>query len=277
MLKHIVGTFLALFLISQAAVAATPLVEQVYSPSVQLRQGNSKGSGTVIYSFGKTYVLTNFHVVSSISTKNDNDTLKTLLFENIDVSSFKYENIDNIDVKSFRGKVVMFNKKMDLALVEVVGAVALPVARLDFNVHPDLGDRVFAIGSGLGHTPFVTEGLLSQTELIDGYPYYHTTSPIIPGNSGGGLYMKCGDDLARFCLIGVPSRVLTLEKGRIPITHMGFAIRLATIAKFLIHSDFEFIINAELTRKIEQADPQDDTADVEDTDDDSGEEESKEG
>jgi S1-C subfamily serine protease len=245
MLKRI-AFFLSLLFISPT-FAASQLVNDTYSPTVKIKQGKSNGSGTVIFSFGRTYVLTNFHVVSTVSAKDDKTT-DVLPFEKIDVITYKYENIDNIEETTFQGKVVLFNRKMDLALVEVVGAIGLPVARIDFKMRPDIGENVFAVGSGLGHTPFMTDGLLSRTKPNDGYPYYLSTSPIVPGNSGGGLYMKCGDNLSRFCLIGVPSRVLMIDKG-VPIPHMGFSVRLQTVAKFLLDSNYEFIINPWLVNK----------------------------
>jgi S1-C subfamily serine protease len=247
MLKNIiVATVLGLYFISQAAFAATPVVEDAYSPTVQIHIGKGHGSGTIIYSKNKrTFILTNAHVAENHVAANK---AGTFFFLDITIDTFKYESLESITKTQFLANVVLMNKKMDLALLEI-DAEDLPVARLDLTLRPELGENVFAIGGGFSHTPFLTAGFLNQSEDIDGYPYYLSTAPTIPGNSGGGLYMNCGENLARFCLIGVPARIFSVEEGRVPIPHMGFTIKITTLAKFLEKTNYEFIFKGEPVEK----------------------------
>ncbi len=71
----------------------------------------------------------------------------------------------------------------DVALVRVA-VEGRPLCRLEVGP-PAVGSRVYAIGAPRGYAFSLSDGLVSQTPLVDGYQQYQVSCPISPGNSGG--------------------------------------------------------------------------------------------
>lgn len=74
---------------------------------------------------------------------------------------------------------------LDVALLKVPG-YELPVIETRADV-PAVGERVVAIGSPLGLSRTVTEGIVSATRMVNGHQLVQISAAISPGSSGGAV------------------------------------------------------------------------------------------
>jgi serine protease Do len=186
------------------------------NPTVRIEAGEGRGSGTVI---AKRYVLTNHHVVDGSS----DITIRGWLTEGARVLPLVYA-----------GNVVAADAALDLAVVEIVRETwAGPVAKLApaaMAVHA--GEEVFVAGAALGKRPHLTHGLLSlERDTLLGQPHLVTSAPVVPGNSGGSLWVKRD---GRYVMIGVPRAVATV--GLSLVTTHNYAVPIASVHAFLAAS-----------------------------------------
>jgi S1-C subfamily serine protease len=175
--------------------------------------GEGRGSGTVI---SKRHVLTNRHVVEG----KTEITIRGWLTEGARVLPLIYA-----------GKVVADDAALDLALVEIVGETwAGPAARLAPAAMPvQAGEDVFVAGAALGKRPHLTRGLLSlESDTLLDQPHIVTSAPIVPGNSGGSLWVRRG---RHYVMIGVPRAVATVGFSLVPAHN--YAIPMARVRAFL--------------------------------------------
>ena len=137
-------------------------------PAPEIRKGKALGSGFIFDDKG--HVLTNAHVV-----------------EGADKVRVKLS-----DEREFDAKVKGRDERLDVAVLELVGAKDLPYATLGSSNALQVGEPLVAIGNpfGLGNT--VTSGILSaKGRAIGAGPYddfLQTDASINPGNSGGPLF-----------------------------------------------------------------------------------------
>jgi serine protease Do len=93
-------------------------------------------------------------------------------------------------------RIVGLDPVLDLALLRVESAAALPSARLGDSSAVRVGDEVVAIGNPIGLDQTMTRGIVSGlNRLLPGIsdePMIQTDAPINPGNSGGPLVDRCG-------------------------------------------------------------------------------------
>jgi serine protease Do len=138
------------------------------APAPEIRKGKALGSGFLFDDKG--HVLTNAHVV-----------------EGADKVRVKLS-----DEREFDAKVKGRDERLDVAVLEVIGAKDLPYATLGSSGALQVGEPLVAIGNpfGLGNT--VTAGILSaKGRAIGAGPYddfLQTDASINPGNSGGPLF-----------------------------------------------------------------------------------------
>ena len=150
------------------------------------------GSGFLVDSVG--HVVTNAHVVE------DADSVRVKL----------------ADDREFEAKVKGRDTRLDLAVLELVGARDLPVVSLGSSERLRVGEYVVAIGNpfGLGNT--VTMGIVSaKSRAIGAGPYddfIQTDASINPGNSGGPLFDLRGQ------VVGINTAINPNGRG------IGFAI-----------------------------------------------------
>ena len=137
--------------------------------------GGTAGSG-VIYKIrgGKTYVMTNFHVVGAYETAKVRFT----------------EFGDKIT-----GKVLGYDEYHDISLVEVDGNFGKK--SVESSKSPQVGEDVLAVGNSLGYGMAAFDGIISKADRMLKYkdkavPVYAVTAPINEGMSGGGLFMLDG-------------------------------------------------------------------------------------
>lgn len=180
----------------------------VVTIEVRSDQGAGVGSGAVIDSAG--YVLTNEHVVTLGGAVSQGAQI-TVVFN---------------DGQRAEAKLVGSDPKMDLAVVKVDVDVST-VIQLGKSADLAVGDTVIAIGSPLGETDTVTEGIVSALNrpIVAGgedgqpaaYDAIQTDAAINHGNSGGPLVDSTGS------LVGINTSIISTsaEGGSIGL---GYAI-----------------------------------------------------
>jgi serine protease Do len=167
----------------------------------QIYRQKALGSGFLVDGAG--HVVTNAHVV---------------------------ENADSVRVKladdrEFDAKVKGRDPRLDLAVLELVGARDLPAASLGSSEELRVGEYVVAIGNpfGLGNT--VTMGIVSaKSRSIGAGPYddfVQTDASINPGNSGGPLFNLRGQ------VVGINTAINPQGRG------IGFAIPVDALKDIL--------------------------------------------
>lgn len=132
-----------------------------------------QGSGVVI---GSDEILTNFHVITGASSAQ-----ATLL---------DGSQVDIVGIE-------VYNEDHDLAILKT--KKPLGIEPVDIGYGAGKGDHVTAIGSPLGVTNTVSDGLISNIVNEDGTLYYQISVPIDHGSSGGALF----DDYGQ--LVGITS------------------------------------------------------------------------
>jgi serine protease Do len=158
----------------------------------QVYRQKALGSGFLVDGGG--HVVTNAHVVE------DADSVRVKL----------------ADDREFDAKVKGRDTRLDLAVLELVGAHDLPAVSLGSSEQLRVGEYVVAIGNpfGLGNT--VTMGIVSaKSRAIGAGPYddfVQTDASINPGNSGGPLFNLRGQ------VVGINTAINPQGKG------IGFAI-----------------------------------------------------
>lgn len=179
----------------------TQVVKRVEPSVVTVRTQNGLGSGIV---YRKRVILTDQHVVAA--QEGSPQTVSRV-------------QISLADGTTLPGKVIGSDFSTDLAVVRVDRDLAPLTFRTSL---PLQGETVLAIGSPLGFSSSVTEGIVSalgrdlpssQTTppLVD---LIQTDAPISPGNSGGALVDQCGH------VVGVNEAYIPPSSGAVSL---GFA------------------------------------------------------
>jgi S1-C subfamily serine protease len=173
----------------------------VVTIEVRSDQAAGVGSGAVIDSAG--YVLTNEHVVTLGGAVTQGQKI-TVVFN---------------DGQRAEAKLVGSDPKMDLAVIKVDADVDVStVIQLGKSADLAVGDTVLAIGSPLGETDTVTQGIVSALNrpiVVGGedgepavYDAIQTDAAINHGNSGGPLVDSTG------ALVGINTSIIsTSEEG----------------------------------------------------------------
>ena len=156
-----------------AELSATEIYYMYCNSVVEIRAeaegGGSTGSGFFCDKNGT--VITNYHVIENYAT-----------------AKVHLLNGEEYEVKSVKG----YDIKKDIAVLETACTDSVP---LQLNTDGAItGDKVYTIGSSLGMTSTLSEGIVSCAlrQMYDQI-YIQTTAPISPGNSGGPLFNAYGD------------------------------------------------------------------------------------
>jgi Do/DeqQ family serine protease len=226
--------FLSLALFAQSGTQllekeqeAYRLIAQKVKPAVVeigITKGDQMGlgSGIVVQKDGeKIYILTNNHVAG------DADKI----------------NVRFSDGRAYKAKLVGKDDKKDLALIEIDTKDSVTVAELGNSDNLQVGDIVIAIGSPLGFSSTVTQGIISAvgreplpgSDLAQYTDYIQTDAAINPGNSGGALVNIYGQ------VIGINSWIASQSGGS---AGLGFAIPInkakADIKDFLTKGKVDY-------------------------------------
>ncbi|MGL4763365.1 MAG: S1C family serine protease [Sarcina sp.] len=202
---------------AEAVQAVTPAVVGVSTKTLVrdqyfngAREQEGIGSGFIISDEG--LVVTNYHVVKGAQE------VKVILS----------------DGKEVAAKVVNYDEKADLAVVDITEHMKMPgVAKLGDSSKLLAGEDVIAIGNPLGKefSKTVTKGIISSPNRklsVNGSPedvetFIQTDAAINPGNSGGPLINSKGE------VIGVN----TAKKVGEEIEGIGFSIPINTVKEKL--------------------------------------------
>jgi len=227
--------------------------EEMIWTSARIKAKVGIGSGTVIYSpiranKAAAYILTNYHVVRpNISLKffetPSGEWVRTEVRTNVKVELFAPSELgEGYRIETHSAKILRYDQYRDLAilLIEDMDAPWPYVARLaDEDEIPEVFERTFAVGAGLGMIPYPTEGVVSIARSILGHlPYISSSAPIIFGNSGGGLYTW---DVDHYELTGVPSMMKVIGYG-VPVPHLNYSIPMDGVAYFLRSQQLGYIL-----------------------------------
>ncbi len=202
--------------VREAVIAKVqPMVVQV---NVTTSSGNQLGSGVIIDRRG--YIITNNHVINGATSIN----------------------VVLNDGRKLSAQLVGADATDDLAVLKITPpANGLTVAALGDSSKLQVGQDVLAIGSPLGFSQTVTNGIISAlnrtaSEGQNGATLpnaIQTDAPINPGNSGGALVDLQGN------LIGIPTLGAIDPEFRTPANGVGFAIpsnRVKLIAEQIINT-----------------------------------------
>ncbi|MDQ6647686.1 MAG: trypsin-like peptidase domain-containing protein [Pseudomonadota bacterium] len=183
-----------------------PVLQQLFGgqPTTYQHREQTLGSGVIVSTQGKDYVLTNNHVIAHAAD------IQVLLF----------------DGRIAKATLVGADPESDLAVLKI-DASNLPVIRMA-SEPPRPGDVVLAIGNPLGLNQTVTMGIVSaigrQLNSSSAEDFIQTDAAINLGNSGGALVN------ARGALVGISTLLIGKAAGAEGI---GFAIPGTTAKKVL--------------------------------------------
>ncbi|SDK05390.1 S1C family serine protease [Streptomyces indicus] len=187
----------------------TRVIKDVLPSVVQITAGDSLGSG-VVYD-DKGHIVTNAHVVGEEKT-------------------FKVTAATG--GRELAAKLVSSYPEQDLAVIRLENPPSgLKAAKLGDSTKVEVGQIVLAMGSPLGLSSSVTQGIVSATGRTVSEPrtggspgatignMVQTSAAINPGNSGGALVNLDGE------VIGIPTLAATdPEMGDSAAPGIGFAI-----------------------------------------------------
>lgn len=234
--------------------------EELMLPVTRIRTKKALGSGTVIYSKpGKdndytTLILTNWHVVENLIEVKE--VWSSLLQRNIkkdvrsiaDVDFFEYRWVSRaIGQTAIQADIAAYDRDEDLALLKLRSGKPVPaVAKLypkDKENKLRVTMPVFTVGAGLGESPIITQGMLSQFGIdIDNREFILNSAASIFGNSGGAMFLADTHEL-----LGVPARIAVTWGSA--VTHMSYAIPITRIYAFLENQRYRFIYDSQFTEE----------------------------
>ena len=182
---------------------------------VQVRTPSGLGSGFVIHPEG--YVITNNHVISG------EHKITVMLFKQ---TARELENVQKVNVK-----IVATSPVMDLALLKIEGEENPDFAYVPIEAVAGVrsGQSVFAVGSPLGLSRSVSQGIVSvRNRVVSGGLFYiQHTAEINSGNSGGPLFNLQGE------VVGV----INMRMAATGVEGMSFAIPASVLRLFLENQD----------------------------------------
>ena len=175
----------------QASKDFSLIIDDVINSVVVVKAGNSFGSGVFV---SPEYLITNYHVVES----NQNNIL-----------------IGTVDNKAYRADLIGYEPNIDLAVLNVKNG-NFPFLEFEDMDNVKTGESVIAVGSPLGLSFSVTQGIISSKQRTgpNGLSIYlQTDTPINPGNSGGPL-------------INLNKKIVAINTWKIAnVEGLGFSIR----------------------------------------------------
>ena len=186
------------------------MVDRVKGGIVRVNTPDGVGSGIIIGKVDgeKGLVLTNYHVVAD---------------------SYRIDVLVD-DSRTFRARLVGFDQRRDLAVLEMCCA-DFPTLAFSSGADISAGSEVIAIGYALGLTgnATVTRGIVSAVRYHPGMRAWviQTDASINPGNSGGPLLLPTGE------VVGVTTFLQNQDNRGNRTAGLGFAIAERSIRDLL--------------------------------------------
>lgn len=161
------------------------------------------GSGSGFFINSNGMAITNYHVIQGASSATITTT---------DDKQYTVEGIYDYDAAR------------DLALLKIAGT-GFPYLTAGNTSTVVGGATVYAIGSPLGLSNTITQGIISNVDrVIDGQSYIQTSAAISSGSSGGALLNKYGQ------VIGVTSGTLTSSSSTNTSQNLNLAIPYSEVS-----------------------------------------------
>lgn len=152
--------------------------------TTKLRRIEETGSGVIVEIHGKSYVLTNRHIIAEV----ESDTIRIHLS----------------DRRVLQPVRVLSSVEFDIALIEIATENLVPAKIRDSDT-VQIGEEVYAFGSPFGLSGSVSAGIISaigRRKIPRGGPsipiqsFFQTDAAVNPGNSGGPLVDLRGEVIA---------------------------------------------------------------------------------
>lgn len=240
-MKYLAFIF-ALFLTS-VCIPDEKQIRQMLEPTVEVRHGGGGASGTIIYSKDlETLILTNYHVVDS-AVNNPRTEKETRDLVHVK-TSHHFDGGYRVVERNHLAEVVLYDEDKDLALLRIDGLETSSVVKIA-KKYPPLFTEVWNVGNPnlMGATLFTTGQIAAINRTASFLPYgqdalyFISSAQIYSGHSGGGTFMKIGEN---YELIGVPTFI---PRGlhRDYIEWMAHSISLETINKFFKEQTLDHI------------------------------------
>jgi parallel beta-helix repeat protein len=131
-------------------------------------EGQATGTGFAVSPDGK--IASNYHVIEGASK----------IF-------VKLPNGKTIGIE----RVVAFDKRVDLAILQVRGVSLRPLPLGDSSA-VKIGQEVCVMGSPLGLEQSFSTGVVSAKRVMEGFEWIQITAPISPGSSGSPVMTRSG-------------------------------------------------------------------------------------
>lgn len=217
--------------------------KQMLNTTVVVSTFRGSGSGIIIDRFdtetedvSEYYVLTNAHVIREKYLRSVDCFSGKLRIEivniNCQVGIFDHEKQE---WEYYSAETISEDIAYDLVVLSFKSKKELPVVKIADNTMLQqirIFDEVFSVGCPYGESPTPTIGIISQiTKETKGHKnriIYGSTTQIVPGYSGGGLFKKYGP---HYYLVGVPYKVLIAHNGQM-ISHLASSISIITVNHF---------------------------------------------
>lgn len=183
---------------------------RLYRPSVVLRKGTGRGSGTILASeAGDTLILTAAHVLRTSGAVEVELQAHNLGLPNDPKSAQRWPRV-------VPAEILASDVAADVALVRVRGLTALPyAARMAFREDaPEAGQTFTALGYDGARQLIGWRTTMQARAMVDlgqgggMRPFVVTARPSVKGRSGGGLFLDDGT------VVGVCVGRFEIEKGR---------------------------------------------------------------
>lgn len=175
----------------QASKDFSLIIEDVIGSVVVVKAGNDFGSGVFV---SPEYLITNYHVIE----RNPDNIL-----------------IGTVENKAYKADLIGYEPNIDIAVLNVRGG-NFPFLEFEDMNNVKIGEGVIAVGSPLGLSFSVTQGIVSSKQRTgpNGLNIYlQTDAPINPGNSGGPL-------------INLNKKIVAINTWKIAnVEGLGFSIR----------------------------------------------------
>ena len=214
------------------------------SSTVRIKTGDGTGSGVVFSSTDDVYIATANHVVAkSYETLEAPEKRgKITVYRDIEIQFFRYEGGRMKETIVRTGRVVAFDKGMDIAIVKVKRRSS-PIsdgtfATATIGINPEVFDEVFSVGAGLSQVPFPTQGIVASLDGVSTIPkkedpvFIMHSAHVIWGFSGGGLW-RFNRFSDKYELIGINVQVgiEATMAGMVVVTFMSYAVRMEDVVK----------------------------------------------
>ncbi len=163
-------------------------IRYMLEPTVGVDNPLRCGSGTIIKNEKtKVYVLTNRHVLGDGGSKSN------------DIKVF---SPNKLSPDIYTSSVLFESKEYDLAILVFNGGDRefRPIIFKPEGLSLGIFDDIVVYAAGLCETPTIGSGMITGTEMYNDMPMIRTNTMMIPGMSGGGIFVRDGN---RYVMVSV--------------------------------------------------------------------------